>query len=95
MGPNLQAVAEARGAAGHLLAVCRREPAIDSCSKEGEIPSAASVHGKVELRCGKRDRVNLGRCCRVSRSSPYVCVYFEGGEREGQRDVYKAGCVVH
>ncbi|CAM9376907.1 unnamed protein product [Laminaria digitata] len=50
MGPNIQAVAEARGAAGHLLSVCRREPAIDSCSEKGLVPAPESVHGKVELR---------------------------------------------
>lgn len=50
MGPNLQAVAEARGAAGHLLAVCRRVSKIDSCSERGLVPSVDEVRGKVELR---------------------------------------------
>lgn len=50
MGPNLQAVAEARGAAAQLLAVCRREPEIDSESKDGVIPASQDVKGEVELR---------------------------------------------
>lgn len=50
MGPNIQAVAEARGAAGHLLSVCRREPAIDASSETGVIPTPESVHGKIVFR---------------------------------------------
>ncbi|CAM9316144.1 unnamed protein product, partial [Ectocarpus sp. 13 AM-2016] len=50
MGPNLQAVTEARGAAGHLLAVCRRESSIDACSEKGLKPHPDSVVGQVELR---------------------------------------------
>ncbi|CAN0230516.1 unnamed protein product [Ascophyllum nodosum] len=50
MAPNLQSVAEARGAAGHLLAVCRRKAAIDSCSKQGIVPATKDVQGKVEFR---------------------------------------------
>lgn len=50
MGPNLQAVAEAQGAAAHLLAVCRRKPSIDAASEEGLTPSAESLEGRVELR---------------------------------------------
>lgn len=51
MGPNLQAVAEARGAVGHLLAVCRRKSSIDSASRNGMIPPPTAVHGQVEFRC--------------------------------------------
>eukprot|EP00903_Cladosiphon_okamuranus_P019102 g17578.t1 len=50
MGPNLQAVAEARGAAGHLLAVCRRKSSIDACSVRGVKPPPETVRGEVEFR---------------------------------------------
>eukprot|EP00752_Nemacystus_decipiens_P001377 g1364.t1 len=50
MGPNLQAVAEARGAAGYLLAVCRRRSSIDACSPRGVKPPPETVHGEVEFR---------------------------------------------
>ncbi|CAM9155268.1 unnamed protein product [Pylaiella littoralis] len=50
MGPNLQAVTEARSAAGHFLAVCGRKSSIDACSDKGMKPPPDSVRGQVELR---------------------------------------------